>query len=295
MSGGRQEVIYLEVSGLRRRYVLYCPASVGANNGQTSVLLMLDGRGGTPWTGMRTALWNATADREGFAVIYPEALRLDPEGPQHFLTNPQMWCAGSGGSDVERSGVDDVEFLRRVIEDASNHLRVNTQRVFMSGFSNGAAMAYRFALAHPGLLAGIAPVSGHYRGPPDATLRVPVPMIGFFGRQDPLSPFDGGEVDLPWGRRETRPAALDSARQWASLCGHPRNALQHVEQDGVARWSCGKPGARDEIRFVAIDGLGHVWPGGHRILPESLVGHGSERVRANDEIWSFFTVRPARD
>jgi len=291
MSSGRQEVIYLDVNGLRRRYVLYCPATVDGNSGSTSLLLMLDGRGGTPWTGMRTTSWNEKADREGFAVAYPEALRLDPEGPQHFLTNPQMWCAGSGGSDVERSEVDDVEFLRRVIEDAGNHMRVDTQRVFMSGFSNGAAMTYRFALAHPALLAGIAPVSGHYRGPLDAQLRTPVPMIGFFGRHDPLSPFDGGQVDLPWGRREARPAALDSMRMWARLCGHPANAPGSIEEDEVTRWSCGKPGARDEIRFVAIAGLGHVWPGGHRILPESLVGKGSDRVRANDEIWDYFSAR----
>lgn len=291
MSNGRQDVIYLDVNGTRRRYVLYIPQAVGDGGCQMPVLLMLDGRGGTPWTGMRTTLWNEKADREGFVVIYPEALRLEPDGPQHFLTNPQMWYAGSGGSDVERSEVDDVEFLRRVIEDAAGHVRIDPRRVFMSGFSNGAAMTYRFALACPELLAGIAPVAGHYRGSADAVLRSPVPMIGFFGQQDPLSPFDGGLVDLPWGRRESRPAALDSMRTWARLCGHREDACRCVEEDGVTRWFCGKPGAREEIRFVAIAGLGHVWPGGHRILPESLVGRGSDRVRANDEIWEFFSAR----
>ena len=290
---GQQEVRYLESAGVRRRYVLYRPEAVQSSSAPVPALVMLDGRGGTPWTAMRTALWNNTADREGFAVIYPEALRLDPEGPQHFLTNPQMWCAGKGGSDVERSEVDDVGFLVQTIHDAVAYANLDGRSIFMAGFSNGAAMTYRFALEQPRMLAGIASVSGHLRAPPDAVLSEPVPLISFFGEQDPLSPADGGEVDLPWGRREYRPPAFESVRRWAVLCGHRAEDLVATRVPGVVRWSCGRPGQRDEIKFVTVSDLGHVWPGGHRILPESLVGHGSDRVKANEEIWDFFAARIA--
>ncbi len=290
MSDGVQEIIYLDIDGLKRRYVLYRPRRIIESGERTPAIIMLDGRGGTAWTAMRTTRWNDKADREGFAMIYPEATRIDPEGPLHFLTNPQMWDAGTGGSDVERPPVDDVAFLRAVIDSAREHARIDASRIFMTGFSNGAAMTYRFALAFPELLAAIAPVSGHLRMP-DATLTQSVPMISLFGRLDPLSRYDGGEIDLPWGRREDRPPAITSVHAWAKLCGHDPGDGQMLTEPGVSRLVYGQTGARDEIHFITIDDLGHTWPGGHRLIPESIVGATSDRVIANDEIWSFFQNR----
>lgn len=290
MSQGQQDIFYLEVGGLRRRYVMYRPRQLVSGDDLAPAVIMLDGRGGTAWTAMRTTGWNDVADREGFVMIYPEATRIDPEGPLHFLTNPQMWDAGSGGSDVERTPVDDVGFLRAVMADMLQRARIDSRRCFMTGFSNGAAMTYRYALAYPETLAGIAPVAGHLRMP-EATLAEPVPMISFFGRLDPLSPYDGGPVDLPWGKREERPPAIASIRRWAELCGHDPDGGKLQIEPGVSRLHYGKPGARDEIQFITIDELGHVWPGGNRLIPELLVGPASNRLQASIEISTFLGGR----
>lgn len=287
MGEGRQEVIYIDVAGVRRRYVLYCPHKVILGGERAPLVVMLDGRGGTPWTAMRTTRWNEKAELDGFIVAYPEALRLDPEGPQHFLTNPQMWNAGTGGSDAERPDVNDLAFLRMVLDDVRDHARILPDACYMAGFSNGAAMTYRFAMTYPETLAAIATLSGHFRSH-DLPMREPVPLISFFGRLDPLSPYDGGDVELPWGKNERRPPAIDSIYAWARLCGHQPGDGQILEEPGVSRLRYGQPGARDEIEFITIDDLGHVWPGGQRLIPESLVGVGSDRINANAEIWSFF-------
>ncbi len=287
---GQQEVCYLESGGLTRRYVLYRPDRVIIEGARVPVVMMLDGRGGTPWTAMRSTGWNAKADREGFAVLYPEATRLDPEGPLHFLTNPQMWNAGSGGSDAERPDVDDVTFLRDVLKDAMYRARIDPARCFMTGFSNGAAMTFRFALAFPRMLVGIAPVAGHLRVD-HAMLHEPIPMIGLFGRLDPLSPWAGGAVDLPWGRREYRPPAEASADAWAALCGHEPAGRREEKEPGLSRIRYGAAGARDEVCFITVDDLGHTWPGGNRLLPESLIGPLSNRVKGTDVIWDFFAQR----
>lgn len=290
MSEGQQAVFYLDVDGLRRRYVMYRPHRVVLSGEQAPMVLMLDGRGGTPWTAMRTTRWNETADREGFIMVYPEATRIDPDGPLHFITNPQMWNAGSGGSDVERPEVDDLTFLRRVVDDARTHARTYSMRCYMCGFSNGAAMTYRYALAFPETLAAIATVAGHLRVS-GARLSEPVPMISLFGRMDPLSPYEGGEVELPWGRREVRPPAVQSVQAWATLCGHRAEDGRVTTEPGLSRLHYGQAGARDEIEFITIDDLGHVWPGGHRLIPEPIVGRSSDRINACDEIWRFFLSR----
>lgn len=290
MSAGDQ-VIYVESGGTSRRYVLHVPPAYDAARA-TPLLLMLDGRGGTPWTAMKITKWSEKADRDNFIIAYPEAMKLDPHGAQHFLTNPQMWNAGHGGSDVERIGPDDVLFLRDAIADIRARFNVDADRIFMTGFSNGASMTFRFALEAPEIVAAIACLSGHYRLG-DATIREPVPLIYFFGEQDPLSHFHGGEVELPWGKREVRPSAQHSVDAWVKVLGLlPEPRIE--AQDGITRKIYGPRADGAEVHFYSIDDLGHVWPGGHRLLPEKIAGAESHKLIANDVIWEFFASRPKR-
>lgn len=278
------EVIYLSVAGAERRYVLHRPASLPADSIAPAVV-MLDGRGGTPWTAMKSSGWSALADREGVLVAYPEATRLDPAGPLHFLTNPQMWNAGWGGSDVERPAVDDVGFLARVFEDLVAR-GADPARIYLCGFSNGASMTFRFASECPERVAAIGTVAGHFRGPVEGAA-LPVPLMHIFGTVDPLNPFEGGLVELPWGRTEWRPPARRSAEIWARRNGWDGSPkIDSSEGRWIQRW--GEPGDPREVVFVAVEGLGHVWPGGRRLLPEPLVGRSCDRFRATEALWEFF-------
>ncbi len=291
MSTGDQ-VIYLDSGGLQRRYILHAPPAYDAARAWP-LLLMLDGRGGTPWTAMKIAGWNRKADACGFIVAYPEATKLNPHGPQHFLDNPQMWNAGPGGSDTERNGPDDVHFLRDAIADICGKFNVDRDRIFMAGFSNGASMTFRFALEAQELVAAIACLSGHFRSP-GLALREVIPLIYFFGEADPLSPFRGGEVQLPWGGTETRTSAQFSVDSWLDLLGLGREPTAEISENGVTKKIYGPRDDGAEVHFYSIDDLGHVWPGGHRLLPEIIAGNESHKVIANDVIWDFFSARPKR-
>lgn len=285
MSHG-DEVIYLDVGGLQRRYVLHLPPRKEMNE-KIPVVVMLDGRGGTPWTAMKITGWSGLADREGFAVAYPEALRLNPHGPQHFLDNPQMWNAGRGGSDIERPDVDDHRFLNAVFDDLASRSTLDASRFFMSGFSNGAAMTFAFAAANPDRVVAIG-VAGGYCRIDDAPLPQPVPAMYLFGAVDPLSPLHGGNVELPWGKVEKRPPVMDSATRWAKANGLDTRHPEISEDDGVT-WTTFKGAhARARLRVGIIHDLGHVWPGGHRLLPQALVGDTSNRVNATESFWRFF-------
>ena len=80
--------------------------------------------------------------------------------------------------------------------------------VFMTGFSNGAAMTFRFAAERPDDVAAIAAVSGYC--PHVGPMSRPVPTHFLIGSDDPLVPITGGEVVSPWdgriehGRRSAR-------------------------------------------------------------------------------------------
>ncbi len=68
---------------------------------------------------------------------------------------------------------------------------VDPHRVYLTGMSNGAMMAYRVALERPERVAAIAPVAGAMALDPDL-VRVPVPVLHMHGTDDRHAPFEGG-------------------------------------------------------------------------------------------------------
>lgn len=262
-----------------RRYVIHLPSGFDAF-AQHPVVVMMDGRGGTPWTAIKSSGWSNKADEEHFVAVYPEALKLDPKGPQHFLDNPQMWQAEAGSPDVV--------FLREVIADVHTRYNTDPARAYLAGFSNGAAMAFRFAVEHAELVAAIGPVAGHFRMRAAHPARR-VPMICFFGKQDPISPYDGGLVHLPWGATEDRPPALETPANWARALGIADPPSVEEQPGGITVTRYG-----EDVACYAIDGLGHVWPGGNRLLPQKLVGSSCNKIRATDVMWEFFSSRSLR-
>ena len=288
MSAGDQ-VVYLSVDGTARRYVLHTPPE--SDGRPRPLVLMLDGRGGTPWTAMRSSGWSRKADDADFLVAYPEALRLDPGAPMHFLSNPQMWNAGAGGSDVERGPVDDVAFLDATIQDLCARFGADDERIYMAGFSNGASMTFRYALERPARLAAIAAVAGHLRVDRCEPAAGRTPALCIFGGRDPLCPASGGRVALPWGREEVRPAAMETIRGWAVHLGLPATPASIDNADGVTILRFGPEDRGGEIRMYVVEDMGHVWPGGHRLLPEDIVGPETGKLNATATIWDFFSAR----
>jgi polyhydroxybutyrate depolymerase len=243
---------------------------------------MLHGAGGSGAWARDETRWNRTADEHGFVVAYPEGLAIDPARPSGFLQNPQVWNAGAGPGLIVNRGPDDVKFLATVIVDLQKRADVDPKRVFMTGFSNGAAMTFRFAAERPNEVAAIAPVSGYC--PHVEPMSRPVPTHFLVGADDPLVPITGGEVVSPWdGRIETRPPLRTSLARWAAALGTTSEPKTIAEEDGV-RLEEFSP----DFRTVIIAGLGHHWPGGRGRLLRRLAGQPSNRVDANSMIWDFF-------
>jgi polyhydroxybutyrate depolymerase len=49
-----------------------------------------------------------------------------------------------------------------------------------------------------------------------------------------------------------------------------------------------------EVIFYAIEGGGHIWPGGYQYLPERIIGKASRDIAANEVIWDFFKKHSIR-
>jgi polyhydroxybutyrate depolymerase len=228
--------------------------------------MMLHGAGGSADFAVAETGWSDLADRDGFAVVYPEGMAVRPDKPAKFLTNPQEWNDGSG-----HGRHDDVGFLVAVLADLAE--LVDRDRVYLTGFSNGAGMAFRLAAERADLFVALAPVAGHCWVPDPKPAR-PVPTIYLVGDSDPLIPLDGGIVRTPWGTNENRPAVSETLSRWGQAIGSP-------------------PGS-EQFPVRIIPGHGHHWPGGRTLLGERLGGPAATGVDGTGEIWQFFRSHAKR-
>lgn len=280
------EFVPLTVAGEPRRYLLHFP---GPSTLRRPAVLMLHGAGGSAVWARDESQLNPFADRHDFVVAYPEGLAVDPRRPSAFLKNPQVWNAGAGPGLIVNRGPDDVAFLDAVLDDLMGRANIDPQRVYLTGFSNGAAMTFRFAAERGQRLTAIAPLAGYCPHVQSAVRAVPT--LYMVGADDPLVPVAGGQVVSPWdGRIDQRPPLADSLARWATAIGLPPTPRLSSDADGIRIEEFGDaPGA---FRCVTIPKLGHHWPGGLGRLKRSLAGKPSQAVSANEWIWEFFRAAP---
>lgn len=280
----------LSVGGRERRYLLYRPPVPAS---PAPVVLMLHGAGATAELALGNTGWAAQADAAGFLAVFPEGTPRDPSRPPAFLQNPQTWNDGSGRGHVARDGVDDVAFLAAILDELVSRDGADADHLHLTGFSNGASLAFRAAAELGDRVASLAPVAGHLWLERPAPSR-PVSLLALFGGADPLNPVEGGEIRTPWGSTEYHPPVAGSAERWAAAigCAGPATAETVSDSDGVRTFRWASCGDGTEVVLRIVDELGHVWPGGRRLLPERVIGRPSDRLRGAEVIWEFFRRHP---
>ena len=273
----------LTVDGRERHAIIHVPQT----GGPLPVVLLLHGSGGSGAWAIRETRWDSLADQEGVLVAAPDATRPEPKLQARFYTNPAVWNDGSNLPPVNRVRlVDDVAFIRALLEELPRRWPIDQTRIAVTGFSNGAGMTFRLGLELAEQLAAIAPVAGHLAVSSPRPTR-PVPTLFMTGSDDPLIPIAGGKVNTPWATALEKPAVGDTLARWADLQGLPPQPADLIELPGLIRerW----PG--DLLEAWQIDGLGHHWPGGRGELNRRIAGQPSNAVDATRVIWDFFRAR----
>jgi polyhydroxybutyrate depolymerase len=134
--GRRDHRLALTVDGQRRRFLLHLPPGHRPARRRPLLVVLHMGRGTADGKVMRdlTGL-DATADREGFLVAYPDGL----DGQWNSI----LCC----------NDTDDVGFIRALVDQAVRRWGADPDRLYATGASAGAAMSYRLAAALPGVFA----------------------------------------------------------------------------------------------------------------------------------------------
>ena len=139
----------IEHNGVTREYLLYVPTSY---DGTQDVPLLFNFHGGTDSANNQLSYvdMRGLADSESFILIYPQAFLEDGETNWNTLRD----------AEISKLTSDDFGFVSAMIDALAATYRVDTTRVYATGYSNGAGMSYALACQLSDKIAAVAPVSG---------------------------------------------------------------------------------------------------------------------------------------
>lgn len=185
-------------------------------------------------------------------VVYPAAIK--PGSKDIRAGWNSGFCCGSGWV----SKTDDVAFIEMLIKDIAAKYNIQPQNTFLTGFSNGAFMAQRFAAERPELIGGIAVASGTI-GTTKISIepKAPVPILLMHGKEDKTIPFYGGVV------------AFDKEFDWLPF-SKTRSVWEKVNGD------------KADTNVVVYENGEHTWNGWR------IFNFWHKKTNASNETASFF-------
>lgn len=129
-------------------WLLHVPKRVRSHpDVRVPLLMFFHGASDNPAETADLTKFHETGEREGFITVYP------------WGTNRMTWNSNMQGDEP-----DDDAFAVALIDELIRRCPVDPERVYLSGFSNGAAMAQAVALCHPDRIAAICPIDANWPG-----------------------------------------------------------------------------------------------------------------------------------
>lgn len=225
-----------------------CNWHVPKGYNKPAVVFFIHGAGGSGKNFETETKGDAVADKENFISVYPSAS-----------------ADGSGAQWADMFGTSDFPFYLAVIDTLKKLYSIDTNRVYMTGFSQGGMISFVAGCSYSKVFAAVAPASGH--AGTSCTLKRPVPILITFGTQD--YGVTNGDLSSFWADMKIW-LKLDSCPSTPTLI-HPYPASKPSSK--VGRISYGPCAQGSYVVVDTISRQGHQWP---------------TEINEAEEVWTFF-------
>lgn len=259
----------LDINGSKRTYHLHIPPGLDLDHPAPVVLVFHEYTYPVSQTRFQTQ-FDEIADANGFITVYPVGIGTS-------------WNAGDCCGIAVEDQVDETTFVRQLISDLGTVANVDPKRIYATGFSNGAMLAYRLACEMADTIAAIAPVEGMLVFNPCQPEK-PVSILHVHGLSDPVVPYAGGapSPDCGSGCPATLPPVEQGIETWAQLNGCTGSPDEVV--NGVITHKTYPCEGGTAVELYTLDGLEHAWP--------QSGGSGELAFPTSQMIWDFFAAHP---
>jgi len=257
----------IQQGGIKREFIVYIPEKYSSDS-PVPMVLNLHGYTSNAREQMWYADFRSLADSVNFIVVHPEGTKY--RDTTHWNTGG--WTPGST--------VDDLGFIDSLISYMAFHYKIDLNRIYAAGFSNGGEMSYQLACQLSNKIAAIASVSGSMTPEVLRDCRPfrRIPILHIHGTKDQVVPFNGDHTATPIMR------GLNFWVTFNQVDSVP--AIQHLPDINIADSSTVDyyvfPGL-SSVELFKIDGGDHTWPGS-----SFKVSGTNYDISASAKIWEFF-------
>ena len=237
------------------------------------------------------------AAQNGYIAIFPRGTS------RRLLKRVRTWNAGGGDAGNQwictsglacKNNVDENAYFNALLDALDASSQVDMKSVYVTGISNGAAMAHRLACEMPRRIAAIAAVAGANQVSavqgckPDR----PVPVLQIHGTADCAWRYSGGVPNCVGAPRfEGEYIGVErSMRVWRDIngCANEFVATELPDRmdDGTRVTRFDWRGCQAPLVGYRITDGGHAWPNGYQYLSARRIGRVTREL-TNDQIWQF--------
>ena len=262
---GRYVEDSIKVDGYMRQFVMYLPDGLKPD---APMVVLLHGYG----AGIRRDnIMIAPADRHGFAVCIPQALK-DPKGEP-------SWNVGYAFQQGWK--VDDVKALCTIAREAQKRYHLSRRDAFLTGMSNGGEMCYLMAYSNQYTFRAVAPIAGLTMAWTYEQMEAtrPIPLMEIHGTEDRVSEWTGDLKDAGgWGAYLPVPLAIG---YWVAKNRCTQEVTERVESlkgnEGhpVIKHCYSSPSTHCAVWLYEVVGGVHSWH--------------TDDIDTGEEIWQFFS------
>ena len=221
--GGKSLNDYQKKSVSGREIHVYAPSNLKDNS---PLLISCHGMDQDPNYQQSNTHWEAVADTAGFVVVYPRG--------------------GTGMNTWDISGDKDTKWMTEIIAQMEKDYKINTKRVYLSGFSMGGMFTYHSMSKIADKIAAFAPTSGtNVMGASKA--QRPVPIIHPHGTNDDVLQYSQVEGFLKNYRDQFHcPSQAEEQKNYPN-----------AENNGATMYTWGPCDKGVYIKHLKLPGRGH--------------------------------------
>ena len=260
-----------EFEGSTRNYMVYLPSNyTGTINFPLVICLHPYGWGAERM--MNYTNMNQVADASDFIVVYPSAI--------------PNWNSGvADNHQYPTPNVDDVGFINALIDIMSNRYRIDLERIYACGYSNGGFMSYKLACQLGNRIAAIASVGGMIStstAESCSPLRT-IPVLHIHGTADPYAPIKGLTGFCSVDQTLSYWINFNDCVQTDTTTLPDLDQTDGCTVEKITYTDCSDNS--NVVYYKVING-GHTWPGAGRL--NLAFGNTNQDINASVEIWNFF-------
>ena len=168
-------------NGKEREYLVYVPASYN-ETANHPLLLNFHGFGGNAKDYFEyESDFRDVAELEGVILVYPQG---------SLLSGFSVWNAAPFAED-NKTDSDDIGFIEVLLDDLQKTLSIDQNRIYATGFSNGAMFVYALACFTENFISGVAAVSGLQLNLEDCAPSHPMSVLIAHSTTDEVIPYAG--------------------------------------------------------------------------------------------------------